>query len=632
MKRYPTPREHGIALIEVLIAFVILTLGVSGIVQLTTVMTREAGQSRERSLAYALAQQKLDEFRRSINSTQYNNLISALQLCNTNTCSEIVTAYAVAGGQGTSFTRTWGLAGNEVFVTVNWTNVLGTNQAARVSSRLAYVSPAVADASAQDPLGAKGGKVKPPTGSAVAAPVNGTLGSPANVTERAAVSFTGFSDVEKGKLGNEFVLIYDNKIVLKSTNQQDFSSIGGTIYINAVDYDRTRNNQRINRNSLFVTISDASFCALSPRFNAAATQSDPNQYPALPGTGTTQYYAIQYRCFFGADWYGNIGVIRLDSAQTSDHVCVGSTAGTNNLPQSSMNTNAANTITPAATAVRSYRGFIPKFNFGAAIKTNGSAFTQEEFCGLESNTVVTSVVQTDKAPPVTGYDSFGIGRSFKYAYNQVPTTVGDYCAPLNTYAPVHYYGHDFVLARLQGQRSCTTEITALTAVAGSNQNNASPYNQNTPGRNYCFPHNIASGGLAISQCPNNFPAPVAPSIQLSGNLTLNNIPAQSPTPVIRFGGQDCIVTGNGNSRTYSCTNDLSGFNASTWNDFLTVQVTGSNFLATIGTPSPTGVTASTRTASQLIDGTCINNYTLSGPINILNPSVSITISSTGGCP
>jgi Tfp pilus assembly protein PilV len=105
------PNQLGFTLIEALIALIVLSLGLFGLMQIQTRVMTEAGDSKTRTVAVNLAQEKLEEMRAS----DYATIAGGEDLIP-----------AAAGGT-TDFTRTWTVIPstkppyNEVSVTTFWT-------------------------------------------------------------------------------------------------------------------------------------------------------------------------------------------------------------------------------------------------------------------------------------------------------------------------------------------------------------------------------------------------------------------------------------------------------------------------------------------------------------------------------
>lgn len=91
--RLPSPRapQHGFTLIEALIALVILSLGLFGLMQIQTRVMAGSGDSRTQTAAVNLAQEKLEELRAS----DYAAIAGGED------------RIPAAAGGTTDFTRTW---------------------------------------------------------------------------------------------------------------------------------------------------------------------------------------------------------------------------------------------------------------------------------------------------------------------------------------------------------------------------------------------------------------------------------------------------------------------------------------------------------------------------------------------
>lgn len=108
------PHQRGFTLIEALIALVVLSLGLFGLMQIQTRVMTETGDSKTRTAAVNLAQEKLEELR----ARSYARIVSD---------HDGETVPAEPGGSA-DFTRSWAVTGHtsppykEVSVTTSWTN------------------------------------------------------------------------------------------------------------------------------------------------------------------------------------------------------------------------------------------------------------------------------------------------------------------------------------------------------------------------------------------------------------------------------------------------------------------------------------------------------------------------------
>lgn len=108
------PNQRGFTLIEALIALVVLSLGLFGLMQIQTRVMTETGDSKTRTAAANLAQEKLEELR----ARSYASIVS----------DDDGETVPVETGGTTDFTRSWTVTGytsppyKKVSVTTSWTN------------------------------------------------------------------------------------------------------------------------------------------------------------------------------------------------------------------------------------------------------------------------------------------------------------------------------------------------------------------------------------------------------------------------------------------------------------------------------------------------------------------------------
>lgn len=112
MRLSPPQRQSGFTLIEALIALVVLSLGLFGLMQIQTRVMTETGDSKTRTAAVNIAQEKLEELRNG----SYDSVVSGGD-----------TVQAAAGGTWT-FTRSWTVTSKtnpnykEVSIIASWTS------------------------------------------------------------------------------------------------------------------------------------------------------------------------------------------------------------------------------------------------------------------------------------------------------------------------------------------------------------------------------------------------------------------------------------------------------------------------------------------------------------------------------
>lgn len=233
-------------------------------------------------------------------------------------------------------------------VHVTWTDAKDASQTVSIASVLAWDNPATAAAIKSG--GLQGGNtVLKPTGKTK---VGGTL---------APGSSTGNPDGTRTHRSSDgkYVQLLDStgKVLLTTECSQtgnwtncDFSTISGYVYI---DYDNNADPANI-----FVMSSDAAYCD-----KKRTTPSDPDsallleyvnasgsiQTTAFSPANTNKYKRFYYTCYVGPGWFGRVGVVRTDNANTNDRVCMGD-------PSITTSTDLTGRQPQLATA-RDYRGF-----------------------------------------------------------------------------------------------------------------------------------------------------------------------------------------------------------------------------------------------------------------------------------
>ena len=129
---------QGFSLIEALIAALIVAVGMLGLARLQGVTLANSSESRARTDALNLAQEKIEELRTFSNQATYDSLANGI---NANTES------TMAGG-GANFTRTWTITNcansmncKQVNVSVGWTDSSGVAQTVQLTSFITKTDP-----------------------------------------------------------------------------------------------------------------------------------------------------------------------------------------------------------------------------------------------------------------------------------------------------------------------------------------------------------------------------------------------------------------------------------------------------------------------------------------------------------
>lgn len=534
MHTKPSATQNGFILIEGLIALIVVAVGVLGIGKLNAVMLQGTGLSKTRAEAIQIAQDRVENARNF--NLQAGCADATLVNSNTNV-SGVNAAYSVATSYPASAAG-W----KAIEVCVTWDggacNTVGNRVVLRsvVSCEGMGTTAQVGTGAAG---GARGGFIKTPTGRGQVGGGSYTPGSVPGTTNN--IDGINSPDGTKSNLRDDGVReLIDNttgKVLLTvgklgcETSAPEFSTITGKVFVEA------KNGAPIaSAENLFALSSDASYCAKLPFQNDWVLPSG--------ATGNNiKYFYTYYQCYIGAEWWGNIGLVRIDNANANNRVCVGSpvnsSSGTLFSKHSQLSTN------------RAYRGY------------------REVSTGV--------------------YETKGIGES---------DTLNTSCTALQgkkiyTYKPNHLKNHHFVHTVITGQASdssCNTEQTTLNGLApvGSLGSSAgaptvtSPLDQssitisanNNPGKFYCMSNN---DGIT---CPDLSTNPTTPSTLVHGTITsLNGAQVTAISAPNSVCTTTAFTTGGGTS-TYSCQINWTGFIGGSWSGSIAfTTATGSTLCA-----------------------------------------------------
>lgn len=523
-------KSLGIALIEALIAFSIIGVGMLSLAKLSSRSLQESGQSKARMQAIQLAESKLSEIRTMMVKSQFTSHTSLSE-----SSAEQIYGYSGNNNASTQFKRWWTVANNgadarTISVRVAWTDRSNNTQTVEVNTVVSWNDPGSSTAlSLTDPDGGGAGTYATiPTGRAKLG--SGTVAVDNTYQESVEVSY-GVRQ-QKSTTGEsttgEWLLVDDSgNVLLTATNKDEkFSVISGNVYIDQ------NNLSAIKNNEVYVVISDASYCAMLP----SKTANPVNPLTNL-GNGSIYKY-FSYRCYLGANWYGSIGVVRTDSANTNDRICVGDPA----VSYVASNLKVDNRH-PALGTSRVYRGYAGTSPY---------------------------------------YKSTGVGIQS------------------GSYTPATYNGHDFLLSRITGNPSdadCGTKMQLYdttspyepfstdATVHTPDTETAYLYGGNTkilgnPGKFFCFTTN----------CPDNVyvnpPEPVTIHINVSIALAKDGSDSPSITS-LRTNSGACIYANS--TKSYDCEFTGAGFTGGKWNGSLIVNTGNNEYICsktTTGTASP----------------------------------------------
>lgn len=146
MKAHYKKPAHGFALIEALVAMMVVSFGMLAIAGFQTTLSLNADVSKQRTEATRLAQQKMEELRTFENLAIYGTqMVSSSAV--TPVTQETITSIAGTATNAT-FTRSWAITsasapdtGRSVVVTVAWTDRAGNAQQVQLTSHVSATDP-----------------------------------------------------------------------------------------------------------------------------------------------------------------------------------------------------------------------------------------------------------------------------------------------------------------------------------------------------------------------------------------------------------------------------------------------------------------------------------------------------------
>jgi len=141
MKIRNTKRQQGFTVIEALVALLVVSLGMLGIVGFQLTLSLNSDVAKQRTEATRLAQEKIEQLRYFNSLTLYASSLAS--------GSENISA--TTAGSNTSFTRTWNVStisgastpetGRNILVTVTWTDRANNTQTVQLLSAISATDP-----------------------------------------------------------------------------------------------------------------------------------------------------------------------------------------------------------------------------------------------------------------------------------------------------------------------------------------------------------------------------------------------------------------------------------------------------------------------------------------------------------
>ncbi len=295
-KLRPFTSGPGFSTVEALVALLILVVGLLAIASYQSDLLSVGGQSKARSEAVQLAEDKLEGLRQLIQESSYTAIAS-------NTTGESIT------GTNATFTRKWTVTSathsKTVNVAVSWTDKTGTPQVA-LTSVVTWNDPTLSAALAYGKL---------PGGDFVNRPMGGAnYGGDNRYTPGSIPGSPDYYDDGSGPDVN--IYSHDGIVELIDTSTGDvlltsttgtFGTISGFVYIENF-------NGAPDVNDVYATVSDVGVCTRSVTNPSTITDADSN----------TIFSYFPYKCYVGAGWYGNVDFsVTGINRQTAQTTCVG---------------------------------------------------------------------------------------------------------------------------------------------------------------------------------------------------------------------------------------------------------------------------------------------------------------------
>lgn len=550
------PAQAGFLLIEAMVALMVVSLGALALLSFNTTLLRDSGLSKTRAEALQIAQNRVDEIRHGLVMGGCDP--AAPPSVGTTTVSGVNANYVA---NGTAAVNAAGTSGPWVAlsVCVSWDGAAcsaGTALDKRIilNSRLNCSGVGTSgDLSGSGLPGTPGmaGFLKTPTGRAVVGgqETTGTqVGSDDPFGNKIIETATG-DRVLVGADGEALLTI--KKLACEDT-APPFSTLEGRLYVETDG----QNNPLVTGSNLFALSSDASYCQTSTPAQFLS------QY--VNGNGT-RYYYVNYLCYVGAEWWGNVGVVRTDNANSSNRVCTGNT-------------------------------------FSSAIA--GNIYSKDEKLGS------TRGYRGYREINASTFETVGIGETDDLYTN----SAGSQCKNGNRWVyknrAQYLKNHHFVLTKINGQANDASCGTALSNLQSSSLN--PPFNTGSSDANTLNPN--PASGAAVTVTANRNPGkfycmtdldygtdcgggsvtpPPARSTLIRGTIDRGAGGDRGAIGAIEAPGATCEATdldADGNNQyIYSCDVNWEGWTGETWAETVTFTSTDKFCPATLAvTISPSG--------------------------------------------
>lgn len=327
-------RTRGISLLEALIALAVLAFGLLGIAKLHSDLVHSTAVAKARAEAVQLAESKIEGMRNVVLSGQHADLVAEGPLTHPGVNATFEWATSIDKSQDPFL----------VSALVTWADARSLTQEVQIQSELGWSSRVLSARMSTDDGASTLDKIQPPTGLA-------RFGQGEEALEE-----TDTNDLEPDSMVPVTRIVGDDRLdntrilwrddgysqlvseagtvlltMQATTRNRTFGIISGRVYFDtaAISFGTQQNNVFVR--DVRIVPSDTVLCTrvfgnkvdLGTGNRAALLDLEITQEDLFVDNDKSYF---EYFCYVGERWYGNVGVVRLDSAPLNHRVCVGDPA------------------------------------------------------------------------------------------------------------------------------------------------------------------------------------------------------------------------------------------------------------------------------------------------------------------
>lgn len=332
MSHFRNHRTPGFALIEALIALVLIAIGLVAVSKLQTLSLFGSGDGRARAEAANFSQQKLEELRNVLRRGDFTALASGeADIPGSNGANSFKLVWTVTPDPDAAIEQ------HLVQLSTTWTDARGDPQQLDLNSVIAWDDPG---ANGKLPLDTAKTLISP-TGEALRGDGVAKVPGGAKLVSTNHDKTMIYTDGDK--TGKTYLARADGTIILYLNPTKDgtalsFARISGRIVIDADGFKLVPDPA----GKVFVRLSSEGECIY-----------DNSNTIAVAGVANSKYF--DYTCYVGPGWFGNVGVSTQDAGGKDPAICVGDPGYNAGAPDGT-------TVSPDArrSATRTYRGYHTK--------------------------------------------------------------------------------------------------------------------------------------------------------------------------------------------------------------------------------------------------------------------------------